>query len=289
MRPRFLGYSVIAVAAAAAVCLVPMRAAAQEEAPARNGNRAPSAPSGPTPRTADGHPDLNGVWSPGTAGGGTLSSDSTGNVLVYLSARGGSGVNFERDGTLMARRDPNKPLYKPEFWEKVQNLDQNRNALDPTFSCMPDGVPRMGPPSKIVQTPTEMIFLYLSHNTFRVIPTDGRPHLPEDALEGTWNGDSIGRWEGDTLVVDTIGFNDVSWFGTPGYFHSDQMHAIERIHREGNTLTWQATVEDPGVLLKPFAMNSRTVRLNPNPRAELEEDLPCSERDLSHIVTKEHH
>ena len=83
----------------------------------------------------------------------------------------------------MRRADPNKPLYKPEFWEKVQKLDQNGNAEDPSFGCMPGGVPRMGPPAKIVQTPKELIFLYVSPaaggwgDTYRVIPTDNRPHI----------------------------------------------------------------------------------------------------------------
>ena len=91
------------------------------------------------------------------------------------------------------------------------------------------------------------------------------------------------------MVIDTIGFNDTSWLDYGGYFHSENMHVIERLRREGDTLTWQATVEDPDVLLKPWVMNRRVLKLNPNPKAVLEETLPCSERDLSHLVTKEHH
>ena len=67
------------------------------------------------------------------------------------------------------------------------------------------------------------------------------------------------------------------------------MHVVERMHRDGGTLTWQATVEDPDVLIKPWTMNARTLRLNPDPKAVLAESLPCVERDLSHLVTKEHH
>ena len=283
MRPRVFGGSLVAAVTAAALLWAPAHAA--QRAPARNTDGAR-----PTPSTADGHPDLNGVWNGGAGGGGALADEAGENgITVRFNARGGTPVNFERDNTLMRRMDPNRPLYRPEFWEKVQYLDQNGSAEDPTYSCMPEGVPRIGPPSKIVQTPTEMIFLYQGRNTFRVIPTDGRPHSPEDALEGTWNGESLGRWEGDTLVVDSIGFNDASWLDVAGHFHSEQMHVTERIRREGNTLTWQATVEDPVVLLKPWVMNARTVRLNPNPKAVLEEALPCSERDLAHLVTKEHH
>ena len=240
-----------------------------------------------------GHPDLNGVWNATTVAGPFLKSDDP--LASLLPARDGSLVNFERDGALIRRSNPNKPLYKPQFWEKVQKLDQSENESDPSYGCAPGGVPRIGPPAKIVQTPKEIVFLYVSPpaqgwgDAYRVIPTDGRAHTPLDQLDGTWNGESIGHWEGDTLVIDTIGFNDTSWLDIGGYFHSENMHVIERIRRDGDTLTWEATVEDPDVLLKPWVMNPRVQKLNPDPLARLQESLPCSERDLSHLVTKEHH
>jgi len=245
------------------------------------------------PRAAEGHPDLSGVWNGATIGGPYIKVEDERAAL--LPARDGALVNFERDNTLIRRSNPNKPLYKPEFWEKVQKLDQNGNTEDPSYGCMPAGVPRMGPPAKIVQTPAEMIFLYTSGaaqgwgDQYRVIPMDGRPHTPLQDLDGTWKGESLGHWEGDTLVVDSIGFNDTSWLDIGGYFHSENMHVIERLHRDGPTLTWQATVEDPDVLLKPWVMNPRVQKLNPDPKAVPPETLPCSERDLSHLVTKEHH
>jgi hypothetical protein len=268
----------ICIFACAALCLSSVRVTAQ-------GN-----PS--TPRTTDGHPDLSGVWNGNAASPFAKSEDP---LAANLSSRDGTLLNFERDNTLIRRANPNKPIYKPEFWEKVQKLDQNGNTEDPSFGCMPAGVPRMGPPAKIVQTPTEMIFLHVSGgaqgwgDTFRVIPTDGRAHTPLEDLDGTWKGESLGHWEEDTLVIDTIGFNDTSWLDIGGYFHSENMRVIERLHRDGNTLTWQATVEDPDVLLKPWAMSTRTLKLNPDPKAVLAETLPCVERDLSHLVTKEHH
>jgi hypothetical protein len=121
----------------------------------------------------------------------------------------------------------------------------------------------------------------------RAIDVDGRQH-PKD-LNPTWMGEAIGKWEGNTLVVDTIGFNDTSWLDIGGYFHSENMHVIERLRRDGETLRWQATVDDPDVFLKPWVMNPRVLRRNPDSKAVLEETLPCSERDLSHLVTKEHH
>jgi hypothetical protein len=257
-------------------------AAAQEGSPAA---KAASAVS--TPRTADGHPDLSGVWN-GAANARVYNNGDK--VGLFLAAREGTLVNFERDNTLMRRADPNKPVYKPQFWEKVQQLDQNGNNEDPSYSCMPLGVPRMGPPTKIVQTATELILLYAGpQDTYRIVPVDGRPHTPLQDLDGTWKGESLGHWEGDTMVIDTIGFNDTSWLDIGGYFHSENMHVVERLTREGNALRWQATVEDPDVLVKPWVMNARNLRLNPNPKAVLDETLPCSERDLSHLVTKEHH
>ncbi|MGA7795894.1 MAG: hypothetical protein WCA19_22910 [Candidatus Acidiferrales bacterium] len=268
----------VCIFACAALCLSSARVTAQE-------NQV-------TPRTADGHPDLSGVWNGNVASPFAKSEDP---LAANLKSRDGTLLNFERDGTLIRRANPNRPLYKPEFWEKVQKLDQNGNTEDPSFGCMPAGVPRMGPPAKIVQAPTEMIFLHVSGgaqgwgDTFRVIPMDGRPHTPLEDLDGTWKGESLGHWEEDTLVIDTIGFNDTSWLDIGGYFHSENMRVIERLHRDGNTLTWQATVEDPDVLIKPWAMSPRTLKLNPDPKAVLAETLPCVERDLSHLVTKEHH
>ncbi len=236
--------------------------------------------------------DLSGVW---VATGGVGRVDRGDPLASNLASRDANLVNFERDNALMRRADPNKPLYKPEFWARVQELDQNGNSADPSYGCMPGGVPRMGPPAKIVQAPKELIFLYVSPpaqgwgDQYRVIPTDGRAHTPLQELDGTWKGESIGRWEGDTLVIDTIGLTDSSWLDIRGYFHSENMHVVERLRREGATLTWQATVEDPDVLIRPWTMNPRVLKLDPDPKATLAESLPCVEHDLSHLVTKEHH
>jgi hypothetical protein len=245
-----------------------------------------------TPKLADGHPDLNGLWTGLVTGPFVKSADP---LTQNLASRDGNLLNFERDSALIRRSSPNRPIYRPEFWEKVQQLDQNGNTEDPSYGCMPGGVPRIGPPAKIVQTPAELVFLYVTPpaqgwgDAYRVIPTDGRQHTPLQELDGTWKGESIGHWEGDTLVVDTIGFNDTSWLEIGSYFHSENMHVIERFRRVGNNITWQATVEDPDVLLKPWVMNPRVLGINNDPTAGLQESLPCVERDLSHLVNKEHH
>jgi hypothetical protein len=290
---RVLSRLGVAFAIAALASLVPLHLSTTLEASAQQRQQQ----NVPTPRTADGHPDLSGMWGGGGGGGGGDKPDEKGNLTVLFKQRPCSpqqrdlgncapGVNFERDSGVEQRMDP-IPMYKPELWEKVQDYDRNGVQYDPEFHCKPSGVPRMGPPSKIVQTPTELIFLYARGNQFRVIPIDGRAHDPIKSQDTTWYGDAVGKWEGDTMVIDIVGFNDESWIDWPGWFHSNNMHVIEKLTRNGNALTWQVTVEDPDTLMEPFVMPSRTIRLNPNAKATLTEDLPCEERDSQHIVTHE--
>src|SRR5437660_955901 len=79
--------------------------------------------------------------------------------------------------------------------------------------------------------------------------------------------DAVGKWVGDTMVIDIVGFNDESWIDWPGWFHSNNMHVTEKLTRTGNAMKWEATVDDPDVLTEPFNVESRTIRLNPNPKA----------------------
>jgi len=284
----------IAAAAAAAMSFVSLHAAQYGGAPAAQQQQQQNVP---TPRTTDGHPDLSGMWG-GGGGGGAAKPDEKGNLTVlqrgrpcskqqYDSGNCAPGINFERDSGVTQRMGPEIPMYKPEFWDRVQYLDRNGTQEDPEFHCKPSGVPRMGAPAKIIQTPTELIFLYAQGNTFRVIPIDGRPHDPIKSQDTTWYGDAVGKWEGDTMVIDIVGFNDESWIEWPGWFHSNNMHVIEKLTRNGNTLRWEAIVEDPDVLMQPYHVEGRTLRLNPNPKATLTEDLPCEERDSQHMVTHE--
>lgn len=290
-----------ALTVAALASLVTIYAAPQYDgAQAPAGERAAAArgaqTTAATPRTADGRPDLSGMWN-GGGGGNQVKPDEKGNIVQLTRARlchqtqidAGEchpGVNAERDAGIN-QRPANQPMYKPEFWEQVQHLDREGVQLDPAFHCKPNGVPRMGPPQKIVQTAAELIFLYQNGNAFRVIPIDGRPHDPIKSLDTTWYGDAVGKWDGDTMVIDIVGFNDESWLGWPGWLHSNNMHVTEKYTRNGNALTWEAIVEDPGTMLEPFKMDPRTLRLNPDPKASFIEDLPCEERDAAHIVTHE--
>ncbi len=273
--------------AAAALWLNPVTGGAQD----RDGGGTAAA-SEATPRTADGHPDLSGLWIVGAAP--RVLVDDKGNVALGMNARDGSGANAERDGFLRRRMDPNRPVYKPEFWEKVQYLDDHQIVEDSYFHCNPLGVPRMGPPAKIVQTATEVVFLYEApaaggaRNAYRIIPLD-RPHHPIASKDQTWMGSSVARWDGDTLVVDVLGFNDVSWLDIPGYFHTTDLHVVERLRRQGNTLTYQDIIEDPNVLTEPWERNPVTLTLVTDPNTYIIEDYPCDEKDFEHLVTTEHH
>lgn len=254
---------------------------------------APAAAATPTPRTQDGHPDLNGVWGSGnTAASNSIQQGNTLVVLFQLEDADpfeGKDLFKKLDERGVARKAaaPNKPPYKPELLAKVKDYSDRQTRLDPAFYCKPEGVPRMGAPNQIVQTPGQVVLLYQGRNTFRVIPTDGRPH--RDDVDASWMGDSVGRWEGDTLVVDVTQFTDESWLDADGWFHSDKMHVVEKFQRTGNTLVYSATVEDPEVLTGPWVLRPRTLKLLTDRADALMESPPCSEKDGPHLMTNEHH
>ena len=248
----------------------------------------------PAPRMADGHPDLNGVWG-GGGGPGTPNFVQKGDTLVVVFQLDGAdpledkGLFAALDQRGVARKAaaPNKPPYKPELAARLKEASDLQSKLDPAFYCKPEGVPRMGAPSQIVQTPGQVVLLYEGRNTFRVVPTDGRPH--RDDVEPTWNGDAVGRWEGDTLVVDVTHIIDESWLGADGWFHSDALHVVERFRREGDTLTYSATAEDPKMFTGPWELTPRTLRLMSDPADALVESPPCIERSGENQVTNDHH
>jgi hypothetical protein len=179
------------------------------------------------------------------------------------------------------------PNYKPQFMAKVKMLNDNQVKEDQTLHCGPPGVPRIGPPQEIVQTPKQVLFLYaeLTGNYWRAIPMDGRGHSTNPDLEDSYNGDSIGRWDGDTLVVDVTRLTDDSWLADNGFFHTNKLHVVERLRRVGDTIQYQMTADDPGVLAKPWTI-SRTLTLQPD---TLDEAARCVDNDAGHYVNLEHH
>jgi hypothetical protein len=227
----------------------------------------------PTPRLG-GRPDLTGVWA---------SNDWIGN---YGSRRCGPtqvecyrATNQTEDFALYS---PSRfgmltlPMYKPQYWDEVQRLDMWTNRYDPVMTCQPLGLPRQGPPRRIYQTETDITFLYSVFADaggglaeFRVIPIDGREHGPDAEYAFTYYGDTVGRWEGDTLVLDSIGFVDTTWIGRGGFFHSDRMHIVERLRREGDAILYDVTLEDPDVLVEPLVFPTRVLRRNTGENAGL--------------------
>jgi len=240
----------------------------------------------PTPRASDGHADLSGIWIAGNRGIRPATDNSSIKVVLPLE-----GVDQDKDNVFAAldrisvaerAKDANKPPYKPELLAKVKDFEVRQSQEDPAFYCKPAGVPRMGPPAQIVQLPDKFVFLYAT-NLFRLVPINAAHRTDIDT---SYMGDSIAKWDGDTLVVDVNNLNDDTWLGPDGYFHTDAMHVVERFTRTGDTLKYEVTVEDPNVLTRPWNMNARTLRLGSRP---LEEGPPCVEKDAEHLVTLDHH
>jgi len=213
-------------------------------------------PAAPAPVLPDGTPDFSGLW----LGGGTNNGDISQALL------------------------PGEDLVMLPWAE--QHMTTLRSQDDPQANCLPSGVPRGSPyPWRMVQTPTHApathIFILFEGNihSYRQIFMDGRPH-PEDP-DPTWFGHSIGRWEGGTLVVDSVGFNDRFWFDYLGHPHTEQLHIVERYTRtDMNTMTIETTIEDPGAYEKPFTV-AGTARLQ---EGEILEYI-CNEYnvDLEHV------
>jgi len=224
-------------------------------APLAFGQAAPPA-NKPAPRTGDGKPDFNGLW--------------------------GTDRNFYLDIAGSLKKGETLPL---QPWAEKATKER-LSKDDPEANCLPAGVPRMTPyPWRIVQQPTYIFFLFEGNiHTYRQIFMDGRKH-PDDP-DPTWYGHSTGRWDGDTLVVDTIGFNDKFWFDFAGHPHTEKLHTTERFRRpDFSHLDLEVVIDDPGAYTKPFTMYGHTT-LSPN--GEIMEYV-CNEnnQDPSHIVGKD--
>ena len=222
-----------------------------------DGQAAGAPPTGPKPipRAADGKPDLSGVWITGALA--LLIGEEEARAIQRADAAAGRPAPPPRE----------PPPYKPAAEAKRQEYLARRGIDDPMARCFLSGVPRITTrplPFQIVQMPGQVIMLYEAHHAFRIIPTDGRPH-PDD-LEPSFLGDSVARWEGDTLVVDVIAFNEKTWLAGVGTIHSDKLHVTERYTRDTyETIRYEVTMEDPEVFTKPWHQYE-TFRLRPNER-----------------------
>jgi hypothetical protein len=253
-----------------------------------------------TPRLADGHPDMTGSWAgppnPIT-GSGTRRCGPTqlpgGGIDPEVGCKVGQD-NFWVDYEWISpsRFGPSRPIYKPEFWDKVQELDQWTNKYDPIMTCQPMGIPREGTPARIIQTATDIIFLYTTSDygggnmEFRDVPTDGRAR--PTTVEAYYNGLSIGKWEGDTLVIDSTNFVDSTWFGRGGLIHSADMHMIEKLTRKGDEILYQVTIEDP-YLIEPWVMPDRILRARAGAPQVIHERAFCEVYEEKSISTQLRH
>jgi len=251
------------------VALVAIACAAAHSSAQFGQSGPPPKPTGPAPRAADGHPDLSGVWWPG--------QDVPVQTLRVGSAR--AAASTPRPGSLQS-------LYRPDAMERWKSLSDKD---DPALRCIPVAFGTLnvslfglGFIGQIVQTPKFVTMLTETYHSFKIIPVDGRPH--RDDVAPSFRGDSVGRWDGDTLVVDTKNFTDENWLYAEGNvsFHSDALHLVEHYRRTAaNLLEVDATIEDPKVLTAPYKVPTQTLQLAPFDQIM---ELTCANLDSAALM-----
>jgi hypothetical protein len=233
--------SIIAAALAGVLLIAALPAAAQ--ATASRG-----------PRTADGKPNLNGIWQVLTEANWDLQGHAA--AAGPMIPLGAIGAMPPGQGVVEGEEIP----YKPEALATKKANFANRLKLDPEVKCYLPGVPRatyMPFPFQIVQTPKFILISYEYANAARTIYMEDPGPAPVDS----WMGQSVGHWEGDTLVVDVTGFNDQSWFDRAGDYHTDALHVVERYTLRGtDTVMYEATIEDKNVFTKPWKISMPVYR-----------------------------
>ena len=245
--------AIVSMVAAAIAVTAPGYLVAQQRPGGPAAPPAAAAPAKPAPRTADGKPDLSGVWwTGGDVGGRGFNSSGRGR---------GAGRGAAAPPTYTA-------LYNPAAAADAKKL---ADKDDPTLKCIPTAFGTLnvsmfdvGAVAQIVQTPKFVIFLTETFHGFRIVPTDNRPFREE--VPPSYRGDSVGHWEGDVFVVETKNFNDDSWIWAEGRSspHSDQLRVVERYRRvDANTLEVDATLHDPKVLTAPWVVPTQTLVLAP--------------------------
>ncbi len=289
MRYHHINYSVIAIAVVGVLLLLSQTTpAAQNQA---------AAGTAATPRLSDGHPDFTGFYNRDHFLGDPVEEALGDHVVTRLED--GSAF-FSYGGSNLPQFEPeveeNQPPYRPEYMERAKRIGDaaygRTSAEDPQMECKPLGVPRAGLSiMQLVHKPNVLAILHEARPgpVFRVIYLDERPH-PE-GLDNSYMGHSIGHWEGDTLVIDTVGLNDETWiaggFDAPKYalIHSDQLHVTERWTRNGNQITVETTLRDPVMFTEPWKMDTKSASLAPE--WDWIQPQMCVPLDKEHIVTNE--
>jgi len=212
-------------------------------------------PVAPAPRTTDGHPDLSGVWWPG--------GDVAVSTLGVGESRAPSGTPRQNAAGAKSYVD----LYKPEYAAKAKAMSEKD---DPALRCIPSVVgPHVslvdqGYIGQILQTPKFVVLLTETYHAFKIVPIDGRGH--RDDVAPSYHGDSVGHWEGDTLVVDTTNFSGDNWVFDHGNvsFYSDALHVVDRYRRlDAKTLEVSTVVEDPKMLTGPWHVQTHILQIAP--------------------------
>lgn len=248
--------------------------------------------SRPTPRTAGGHPDLTGNWTSQDQAWAFIHPqiDSKGDIcFANCGPPARPQPTAARSNAGAAAQGPplrNFPDYKPQFQAQVTTFQHHLVASDPILhACENPGLPRVGPPNYILQTPKMIVFLYtnVNGNYWRIIPLDGAPHDVD--ADPSPLGDSVGRWDGDTLVVESVNFTPDTWLTDYGAFHTADLRVVERITRKGDAIIYQSTSYDPAVLAEPW---TQAHILTPV-REKLQPSSPCIEKDMTKMRNDAYH
>ncbi len=212
------------------------------------------------PRTPEGRPDMTGIWHlPGAWGGGAY--EDLEEHPRQLDDRGGPAAIVDPpDGTV--------PM---QAWAEERRQGHTQQYVHPSAACFLPGVPHStynGEIRQFIQTPDYLVIQGVRTHEYRIIYLDERPPIGEDIR--LWNGDSRGRWEGDTLVVETTNLDDRSWLDQRGRFFTEEAHVVERLtFIDANTIHHEATLRDPNVYTRPFTIAS-PYRRNAQERFEME-------------------
>jgi hypothetical protein len=241
--------------------------------------------SAPTPRASNGKPDLSGVWqieAPTPAEMQRKVGDVSTFVVPGDDPREFSPYFFNILGDFKREDAPMRPAAAEIFLKNAKNFGKEH----PYSRCLPMGIPStelIAVPFKLIQTPGILVLLNELDFTYRQIYTDGRP-LPVDP-QPSWLGYSIGKWEGDTLVVETAGFNDKGWLDVFGHTHSEALRVEERFRRRDfGHMELQITIDDAKTFTKPFTIKVNQLLV---PDSDVLETV-CgeNERDRAHFADK---
>jgi hypothetical protein len=246
------------------------------------------------PKLPDGHPDMQGFWNPPAItdiepaparGGGRGAAPGGATAIAGFGGFAGAGNRIidPPDG---------KIPYKPEARARQQDIVNNHMADEPELHCYQSGVPHSESNQfgvQILQTPGYFVQLSEFMHTVRIIPTDNRPHI--DPKVRLFQGDPVGHWEGDTLVVDTTNQNSKTWFDTSGNFKTEALHVTEKfIPQDANTIVYEVTVTDPEIYTQPWTArwnigrNRATTMSDGHPYEQMEFGCIEGNEDLQHYT-----